>query len=448
MNCRVSIFNSGILLALAAATLARADDIMLKGDNRLSGELRSLNPAGIMELISPLTTSPLMVKADAVEKVIFSTVNAAPSLKTTLLELANGDVLPTTIDRLDEQSLTVTTADAGQLVIPRTALKALQFGVHPRKVLFSGPTSLEEWTDGTSHSGAWRFEDNSLLINGVGQASRKVQRAQQFVLKFSLQWETDPNFQVNFFDEDKPSDEPADRYSLKFSGGKIEVIREAKLGNRSTTLILSNRTAADFADKSIEFEIRVDRKNSHITLMMNQELVGEGIDPLPNLPQGEVLTFISNAAESADQTLSSIVLADGDEASDQPHAEPLDHQDSDRLISRDEDCWSGRFTGFRKMGDELVLLFQCDSQEKPLELLESEVSAIFFATGPAAAQVPIESPFALRLRENGLLRVSACTFTVDNVAAVHPSLGAISIRRAGVSALERVEKIVQKEPQE
>ncbi|MEO7100668.1 MAG: hypothetical protein ABI162_15005 [Luteolibacter sp.] len=424
-----------MVLAHAAAGMAVADDISLTGDAKLSGAIRSISDAGVVELASSLSPDPIFLKAGAVEKVEFSPPQQSPETPGALVELLNGDLLPATINELDEKNLTVTTLDAGRLVLPRTALKSVQLGIHKRKITYAGPKSLEEWTSDLEGARNWRFENNALVANGPAYATKFFDAPQQFVFRFTLKWQGNPNFQIYFADPLKPRGEAADRYYLQFNGAGMELKRESSKGNRYTSIILSNRTPDQFFDSKLDVEIRVDRKASRLHLLLNGEPEGAGIDPVANVPESNGITLVSNSSNGIEQEIRAIQILELDDARIRHRSEQRGDPKTDSLISRDEDRWGGHLTQIRKTADGLVFSFKSDFQEAPLELLESDVSTIFFANPQDETKTETPHPYVLRLQENGLLHVSSCSFTESTVTATHPLLGVMSIRRAGISAM-------------
>src|SRR6478609_5879935 len=93
----------GLLLAAGASGVLRADNLTLSGDARLTGTVRSINDAGVIELSSPLSPEPVLLKSGAVAKVEFSAPEAEQNPPGTLVELVNGDVLPATTESLDDK---------------------------------------------------------------------------------------------------------------------------------------------------------------------------------------------------------------------------------------------------------------------------------------------------------------------------------------------------------
>ncbi len=416
------------------AGIAFADDIALVGEAKLSGTIRSINEAGVVELASDLSPDPVFLKAGSVEKVEFSPPPQTPETPGAVVELTNGDLLPAVINELDDANLTVTTPDAGRLVLPRTVLKSVQLGIHKRKVIYGGPKGSEEWAGDSEGARTWRFENNALVANGPAYVTKHFDVPERFSIQFTLKWEGNPNFQVCFADPLKPRGELTDRYYLQFNGAGMELKRESSNGPRYTSVILSNRTPDQFSDNQLMVEIRVDRKASRLNLLLNGEPEGAGLDPIPGAPEGNGVTLVSNSSNGNEQQISGIEIAELDDARTRHRSEQRGDPKTDSLISRDDDRWGGHLTQVRKTGDGLVFSFKSDFQEEPLELLESDVSTIFFAH-PQEEKPEEPHPYVLRLQGNGLLHVTSCAFTENSVTATHPLLGALAIRRAGVSSM-------------
>lgn len=429
----------GLVLAGGALGVLRADDLTLAGEARLTGTVRSINEAGVVELTSALSPEPVLLKAGAVAKVEFSAPATEANPPGTLIELANGDLLPATLESLDDKNLTVVTADAGRLTIPRLALKSMQLGIHKRKVIYSGPRNLEEWSHDGEGARSWTFTNKSLVSNGPAQASRNFETPQQFIFKFTLKWQANPGFKIYFADPLTPKTEAVDRYYLQFNSAGMEIKRESSQEPRYQTVILPSVSPEKYPANQVDVEIRVDRKASRLHLFLNGESEGSGFDPLGKAPVGSGVTLLSSAPTGMSQEILGIEVAEFDNTGTRHRAEDRGDSKTDSMISRDDDRWGGHLTGIRPGPDGAVFAFKSDFQEQPLELTEADVSTIFFAK-PAQDAAPGEAhPFALRLRGDGSLRVSSCTFSDDAISATHPLLGVLKINRAGVTALERLD---------
>lgn len=426
-------------LALALAGVTSADKLTLASDARLTGTVRSIHESGVVELASDLSPEPLLLKAGAVEKVEFTAPESPPDPAGTLIELTNGDLLPATLESLDDTHLSVTTGDTGHITIPRTALKSMQLGVHKRKASYTGPKNAEEWSHDVDEAKHWNFSNNALVANGPAQGARDLELPRQFILKFSLKWQANPNFQIYFADPLTPQVEAVDRYYMQFNGAGLEIKRESSNGKRFQTVILLARTPDQFANRQMDVEIRVDRKASRLHLLLNGEPEGAGVDPSAEAPEGGGVALVNSAATGLSQEIRGIEVLELDNVRTRHRSEERGDLKNDSLISRDEDRWSGRLIGIHKKPAGVMFSFKSDFQEEALELSDADVSTVFFAQAEPQPTPDKDQSFSLRLSGEGSLRVSSCTFSGDSVSSLHPLLGPLKIKRAGVVAIERLD---------
>jgi hypothetical protein len=263
---------------------------------------------------------------------------------------------------------------------------------------------------------------------------------ERFVLRLSLKWQTTPNFQVYFADPLKNHSEASDRYYLQFTDAGLELKRESSSGNHFTTLIISNRSPDEFLNHKINLEIRVDRKSSRLQLYINGELEGTGVDYLCHPPEGKGITLVSNVPDGNEQVVSAIEVQQLGDNQDRQHPEVRSEGEADSMISGDDDHWSGKLLSVKPGKEGLVFSFKCNFQESPLELLERDVSTIFFEKNQVPKQEEAKNLFELQLRDIGLLQLSSCSFTEDSVDAIHPLLGHLKIARQAIIALEHIRR--------
>lgn len=444
MRSSDSILRLALLLAGGTAGMLHADNLTMSGNARLTGTVRSIDESGVIRLASPLSPDPIQLKPGAVAKVEFSAPASLPDQPETMVELTNGDLLPVTIEGLDDKNLNVITTDAGPLAIPRNVLKSMQLGIRKPKIIYSGPRNMEEWTREGEGGRSWAFSNNALVAAAPAEISKNFETPLQFVFKFTLKWQAMPSFQIYFADPLAPDADQSDRYYLQFNGAGLEIKREATGGRHfQTVMSLLNRTPDQFPDNQVEVEIRVDRKTSHLHLLLDGEPEADGVDPVPDPPTGNGIRFVNSSPAGTTQEISDIVISEFDNTGKRHHAENRGDAKTDSLISRDEERWGGHLTSIRKGPDGAVFSFKSDFQDQPLELAAADVSTIFFAKTAADPVPDHDHPFALRLRGDGLLKVSSCVFSEDVVTAAHPLLGPLKINRNGIAALERADSKTQ-----
>jgi len=425
------------MLMATALGLGHADQLTLTQEDRLSGSVRSISSTGVIELISALAPEPLHLRAGAVKKVDFSIPASGVLPPTTLVELRNGDILPVTIEKLDDQQLAVITADAGRISILRADLKSMQLGMHSQQTIYSGPRDKNDWANTTRNAPGWTFSNNSLVANGPSSSSRTFDLPKRFTIKFTLKWQDNPSYLVSFADPLRPEIGLVDRYTFQFNAAGMEIKRESAVGKRFQTVILIGRTPEEFPENEVDVEIRVDRSSSRLHLFLDGEAEGAGVDPAGMPPTGQGVTLINQVQAGISQEIRAIEILEFDNSRARHLEEKRGDIKLDSLISREEDRWSGQLIAINQTPGGSIFSFKSDFQEAPLELDEDDVSTVFFAQSESSVLPPAAAPlFALRLRGQGILRVSSCIFSEDSVTAVHPLLGALTLKRAGVSALE------------
>ena len=430
-------------VALGACALGgwlRADELALAGGARLTGSVRSINEAGVVDLASELAPEPVLLEPGAVTKIDFSANDAGPPPPAAMVELANGDLLPATVEALDDRQLTVISPEAGRLEIPRAQLKSLRLGVRRHQGVYAGPRALDEWTHGEGEAKNWIFERGCLIANGPASASQVLTLPQQFTLRLTLKWQAKqtPSFQVFFADPLKPKGDASDRYFLQFGGAGLELKRESSQGKHFHTLGQLNRLPSHYPDHQLQVELRVDRKGSRLQLLLNGDPEGEFRDPLPAAPQGSGITLASTAPNGNTLEIRDLEILELDDPRGGHHPAERGDPQADSLLSRDEDRWDGQLLELRQTGDGPVFRFQNSGAADLLEIPAADVASVFFAARNDPPAAVTAHPFALRLRGDGSLRVTSCQFSHDTVVATHPLLGRLNLRREGLVSLERV----------
>jgi hypothetical protein len=236
-----------------------------------------------------------------------------------------------------------------------------------------------------------------------------------------------------------PEHQVADRYYFQFTSSGIEIKRESTKGRRFTSIVTLNRRPDQYPGKQLKVEIRLDRESSMLYLFLNDEPEGRFKDPIPDPPVGDGIAFMSNGGNESELRISEIELLEWDHNGDRHRTEDRGDPKTDALIEKRGDRFGGQLISIQPSKDGPLFLFKSDFQEAPIEMPESEVSTVFFKRIEPAAQ-PEFHPFALRLRGDGLLRVSTCSFPGERIEALHPLLGPLAFSRDGVTALERIEE--------
>jgi len=445
------------LSAIACAMLAgsaAADTVTLAGGaSRLTGTVRSIDGNGLVELASDASPAPLLLKAGTVDRIQFDQPRNAAESPVTLIELVNGDILPAAIESLDDKNLAVDSPDAGRLLIPREMLRSLQTGVMRRKAIYTGPNNLEEWTLQATGRENWSFDDGSLVANGTATASRKLDLTSHFIMRFTIVWQNGmvPNFKVYFADPltafpITDSSDAVDRYYLQFASAGIEIKRESSTGKRGNSLLILTRSHTAYPDNRLHVELRVNRDTARMELLLNGESEGEIADPIPMVPKGNGIAFHCAHREGSIQQIRDIEILENDDSRARHRAEDRGDDDTDSLITRDDSRWSGKLEAIREAGGERIYLFKGGNDATPKEIPEQEISTVFIAGKTKAPPANGAHHFNLRLHPLGSLTAGTCVFNDQGIAADHPLLGPLTLRRDGIAAIERIQSEAKAKP--
>jgi len=433
----IVVRNTVALVFILMIAVARAEIVILTGDTRLSGTLRSIGEAGKNQLTSILSTQPLALQPEAIEKIDFNDHPVITNPHETLIELVNGDFLTANIEKLDAQNLIANSSEVGQFTIPRTALKSILHSGQKKKPIYTGPNDAKEWIHGTDESKQWKFTNNALKANGLAYAAREFKLPNQFTLKFILKWRANPNLQVSFADPLAAKIEAVDRYYLQINTAGIEIKRESSKDKRFQTLILSTLTPNQFSDNQVSVEIKVDRTNSQLDLILNGEMVDSCVDLSADTPQGNGVSIVNSAETGLPQEIQNIEILEMDHK-DRQNDKGFEHSENDRLIRRNNDRMEGLIVGISRGSRGNLYQFKTDSQTDPLVLNEEDISAVLFKQSVEAKRSSVDHLFALHLTDEGLLGVSSCKFSDEYVTVIHPLIGLLKVKRTRIISLERV----------
>ena len=427
----------GVLIAFCLS--ATAAEVALRGDNKLTGEVVSMDEKGTISLVSPISRMLLKVRGEQVEKVDFGNPETLSDIPDQRVELTNGDVLPLKIEELDGDVLKAVSPAMGSLEIPRKVVSSIQLGIVPERMVYSGPDGFGGWIRDVNGSRNWNATGESFVAEGQGTISRELNLPEKFIVRFKLSWRNHPNFRFSFADPLEKVGQRVDRYFLQFAGAGLEIKRESKGkdSNRYTPIVLLSRSPEQFPGNRVEIEIRVDRNRGLMHLYLDGELEGRYTDPIPDIPAGNGISLVSQAARESEQTVSEIEVLEWDDRGDRHRTEDRGDGKNDSLIGRFGERFGGTLTSVNPGEEGPVYLFKSDFQPAPIELPQEEVSTVFFANGRAAADLKDIEGVVLKLRGGGEIRASSCVFGEKTVKVTHPLLGSMEIDRGGVSSLER-----------
>lgn len=424
---------STLLLATVLLPLG-ADEIKLEDGSRITGKVLGLDAGASLRIAVPIAPEPLTIRADQVRKVTLSHNVEDANERDATLTLINGDRLPCDVAGINQNDVTVTTDMAGELMINREWVSSIQLGIRPRRILYEGPTAMEDW----KVSESWHFGEGALTSGGNGSISRSFESLpDSFSLSFVLAWAQRPNLQVYFCSEhDEGGGGKHDRYYLQFNAAGFELKRQSSGDATYHTLGTVQRTPGTFNDPKVSVEMRVDRDRRLIQLYLDGKLEGSFPDPLARAPEGTGIIFLSNLKADEGHRISKIELREWDSVGDRHQSEDRGDGDGDALIDHEGQRFSGELIEIQKADGQSEVLFKSPHFPKALEIPLEQVSTIFLSRPTGMEK---SSDLILGVVGGGFLSASDCRFTDDHVELKHPMLGAMKLARSSVSSIVKRE---------
>lgn len=424
-------------LYLCISASAMAAEVSLQGDGRLTGDVKSMDADGTIELSSTLSKEPLRIRGDRTLSLEFGSDGKDFQTTGQKLQLINGDILPVRIGLLEDGLLQVESEDLGTLSISSDLVSTIQLGIFPQRLIYSGPSDFKGWKRDKANPESWTIKDGEFVAKGNGTISRDAELPEKFTLKFSFAWKNYPFLKVGFAEPQDTGNGPVNRYMFQFVGTALGITRESTENEGNVPIVSMNRMSERLQDSRMEIEIRVDRERGQLQLYVDGELEGRYIDPVGSIPSGSGISISSRAASGGIQRIGKIKVSEWDDRADRHRTEERGEGNSDSLIGRHGERLGGKLIGIRKDRDESVFLFKSDFQKEILELPEKEVSTVFVGGGDVKEKNSVMDGFILSLRGGGQMSVSSCQFGTDTVTAKHPLLGEIRIEREGITSLVR-----------
>jgi hypothetical protein len=426
-----TIRSAAFLLGLAGAGLA--DDLALEDGGKLSGKVTALTADGHLMVTSPLSRQPIDLRADKVNRIVFGTGAKLTDEHDSLVALTNGDQFPCDLQSIDATQIKVDTGFAGALVIPRTAVRMLQLGVRPRKVIYDGPQNADGW----DVKAGWKAVTGSFVTESNGLITRKFDLPENHSLHFDLSWGNVPNLQVGIDDDDPDPGSRSDRYVLNINGAGLDLKREQKEGNRRY-LPMANipRDLIGSSDQTVSVELRIDRKLAVVSLYLDGKNEGRWADPSGHSPKGSSIFFRGSVAGEDTLTLEGIRLSEWDASADRHRSEERGDTSKDSIILRDGDRGMGEILSYRADAKDGVLRYKMPHLAEPLETSSAEISTLFFAETPHDSAV--KPLLTLTLQGRGSLSLGEASFDGNAIHCNHPLLGPLTIHSEAAVKLDRV----------
>jgi hypothetical protein len=275
-----------ILAGSLPSLVAQESEVLCTDGSRIRGSLLGVQTDRLM-FEADFLAAPVPLRLEKVLQVSLPVHRGeAKGDHVATLTLTNGDVLRGELTGIDDTAIKLRTWFAGELTFRRAMVDSLE--IHDRPdVLFTGPTSLDGWTQTTEN--AWTFERGWLRAKDSGSIARKLEVPEKARYAFDVSWRSSPRFRFLFGSDDITSDHPENAYELICQGRYVQLHKRWAKGNRSGNTPLGNyANVPEFLNKErCRLEILVDRKTGLIRLIVDGRIAGpDWTDPEPDTGAG------------------------------------------------------------------------------------------------------------------------------------------------------------------
>jgi|GEM_PF-382641 len=212
---------------------------------------------------------------------------------------------------LDDKTVTLETAYAGELTLNRLMVNSLDLYSQPPS-FYNGPNGPDGWvTSGSSDlEDSWTFQDRAMSSKGRAGIARKIELPDRSIIKFTAKWKTSPYFQVLFLSNDGDTDHPSISYSLNVQMTYLRLSLSAAQGQRSD---LVNESINNLREtQEAVFIIYLDRsKNGTSAIYIGKDRIGTwtGMDDTKEM--GDWLHFVPQQSRPMNFSNISISQWDG-----------------------------------------------------------------------------------------------------------------------------------------
>lgn len=426
--------STALFLIVLGALPLHADQLSLQGGDQLTGKVLEIAEKSRISFETPNATDPLQLKGSAVESIQFEFEPPRNIPQTERVLLRNGDSIPGELLSLDNEYLDLRTWFAGDLHIPRSAVTSVAFGVAPHNLAFHGPNGEEGWKGNEN----WDFRDHTLSSSKRGIIYRRDILPEQFILRFKLDWETNPNFRFYFCDDFLQRNGDTDRYYFEINTGGMQLKRQAT-GNKNrrwSPLYSSQRRPESFPDHGMEIEIRVDRQGRMLYIYVDGEDEGRLDDPIGEIPAGTGIMLESLAGGDMRNIVSGIEIYHWDAVSQIHRNEGHKNKDADAIVTTESERYEGIAEKLVGENQERAILVKSPHTDEPVRIPFDALSVLYFRE-PEHMDTS-SSDFRLNLAAQGRVGISNPVLSEESLSASHPLLGKITIRRDALMSLQAV----------
>lgn len=432
----MTISNRHIQAVITTATLglspwALADVVELNHGDSLTGKINALDE-NTVTLTSPLSVTPLQIKADKIKNILFEPQSKANKIHREQITLSNGDTLPCKVLKMDQQNLTISTWFSGEFTIPRNQLTSLQFGISDTRTVYHGNDAPSEWS---TKEGLWTLTKRGYTCEGNGTLARSLELPENLNIHFDLSWNNSPNFVFRFCAKNDKATTTSnqDAYELSYNSFGLQIRRF--MGSRKATPLASiHLPPHEIEDNKLGIDLRINRKLGKVTLLLNGIERGTYVDSF-HTAQGNFIILNNRSSHRDSLYVGNLQISEWTDDSQPRHQEKLPQEKTDILIDSEGEKRTGKITVISPAtSNKRTIQMEVPYSDKPLRVPDHRISALIFAKQNAPSTPPA-SHYTLELIGGGSLQLKSPRLHNGKITTQHHILGACTIDTSAVSRI-------------
>lgn len=419
------------LMAFSGAS-TKADTVELNNGDVLTGTIESLE-RGLVVLRSALAQQPLEIKSSAIKKISFSAQTEENPIHTERLTLANNDVVPCKVLSMDEKQLHISTWYAGEFSIPRTNIRALQFGISKEQTVFVGTAPPAKWS---VNNGSWLQSGNTYRARSTATLAQKLDLPENVRFQFNLAWKQTPNFAFRFCAEKDSPTTKQDTYELLFNSAGMQIRRYENANQPAALLASVSIRPSAIEDRKVDIDLRVNRSEGLVSLYVDSALIGTWSDPFAK-SAGDYIIFNSRTSRRDSCILSDIKVTALHDGLLPRHREKASIAKTDVLIDSEGEKISGELSSISAAEpNKRMVVLNVKHSEAPLMVPDRRISTLLFAKPDDSPNFQ-HSTFTAVLNAGGRLQLENPKLVDGKLTSLHPILGPCILSPKAISHISQ-----------
>jgi hypothetical protein len=259
----------------ASAAPGTSVSVRFEDGTRSSGSLTEFLPDRVV--LKPTDEPARSIPREELLAILNTSISTSRSVRPeNRLELAGGQVLSGRLVAIERERVTLETGIAGELSVPRGAVKSVRWTGKRSDVQYEGPFSTNDWfisdlprKDQAQRRPSWEFHDGIFLSQGKGTLSVECDMPTVARVEFDLYWRTPPRIRIACYVRDVMNYVDSEGYHF-YSSGKGAIYALSRGGNPGRAVTVPRGMVSEFTNANqVHLDFRLNSQNGEGWLFAN-----------------------------------------------------------------------------------------------------------------------------------------------------------------------------------